>query len=202
MVTYYRCGICGDAYNIDPPRPHELGGVFGDGVIVSSHLSGSILTTTVEITAYHRGYWQFKLCPDPDRNDQDCFDEYVLELEEGGTKYYPNKGSNKYEVSYRLPSGLVCEHCVLQWRYTAGNNWGTCKNGTQGLGCGNQEEFGACSDISIVSSRDNSVDTVQTEYGEIPISLLYYLKNGYFDSQQGKDVEETINTNNLGEGVD
>lgn len=43
----------------------------------------------------------------------------------------------------------MCEHCVIQWRYIAGNNWGTCSNGTTGMGCGHQEEFRACADIAI-----------------------------------------------------
>lgn len=38
---------------------------------------------------------------------------------------------------------------MLQWRYVAGNNWGVCENGTGAVGCGPQEEFRACSDISI-----------------------------------------------------
>ncbi|GBP08956.1 hypothetical protein EVAR_78322_1 [Eumeta japonica] len=134
---------------------------------------------------------------DPLDNEQECFDNYVLELEEGGTKYYPRAGSVKYDVNYRLPPGLVCEHCVLQWRYTAGNNWGTCKNGTQGLGCGKQEQFGACSDISIGTFKDvqmRKTNYVQTSsktpngYEDVPYPLYFYLKNGYFDAQQVKKI--------------
>jgi hypothetical protein len=44
----------------------------------------------------------------------------------------------------------VCEQCILQWTYIAGNNWGNCPNGTSGLGCGNQEHFRSCADIKIV----------------------------------------------------
>lgn len=45
--------------------------------------------------------------------------------------------------------GLECANCVLQWRYIAGNNWGTCPDGTGAVGCGAQEEFRACADINI-----------------------------------------------------
>merc|ERR1712098_674476 len=34
-------------------------------------------------------------------------------------------------------------------RYVAANNWGVCEDGTGKVGCGPQEEFRACSDISI-----------------------------------------------------
>ena len=36
---------------------------------------------------------------------------------------------------------LSCSQCILQWTYTAGNNWGVCANGTGELGCGPQETF-------------------------------------------------------------
>lgn len=146
----------------------------------------------MQITASHLGFWEFKICPDPERNDQECFDEYVLELENGGTKYYPTRGSTTYNVNYRLPRDLVCEHCVLQWRYTAGNNWGICNNGTQGLGCGNQEQFLACSDINIGNSGTREL-VGNSEENEIPNPLFNYLKNGFFDAQQGKLVEEVNN---------
>ena len=64
---------------------------------------------------------------------------------------------------------LSCSQCILQWTYTAGNNWGVCSNGTGELGCGPQEtfrwprtilffrsswflSFRACSDIRILPS--------------------------------------------------
>lgn len=45
--------------------------------------------------------------------------------------------------------GLECGNCVLQWKYTSGNNWGKCKDGTSAQGCGPQEEFRGCSDVTI-----------------------------------------------------
>ncbi|CAK1555526.1 unnamed protein product [Leptosia nina] len=149
-----KCGVCGDAYDIATPRPHELGGLYGDGVIVANYTSGQIIDITVEITAFHMGYWYFKLCPKPEAElKQTCFDQFPLELENGGFYYFPEYGGN-FTVKYRLPEDLVCEHCVLQWRYVAGNNWGHCDDGTDGMGCGKQETFGSCSDISIHPSND------------------------------------------------
>lgn len=49
----------------------------------------------------------------------------------------------------RLPNELRCERCVLQWWYTAGNNWG-CDSSGCGLGRGdNNEQFVNCADVSI-----------------------------------------------------
>ncbi|XP_026733298.1 uncharacterized protein LOC113497784 [Trichoplusia ni] len=145
-----RCGVCGDAYNTPSPRPHELGGKYGKGYIVATYAPGEVITTNVYISAYHMGFWEFRICTDPYDNTQECFDQHLVELEDGETKYYPKDGSAYYEVKYRLPTDLVCDHCVLQWKYTAGNNWGFCEDGTQGLGCGHQENFFTCSDIAIL----------------------------------------------------
>lgn len=59
-------------------------------------------------------------------------------------------------MKYLLPPGLTCYQCVLQWRYIAGNNWGMCPNGTGAVGCGQQEEFRACADISIHDQAGSS----------------------------------------------
>jgi hypothetical protein len=45
---------------------------------------------------------------------------------------------------------------VLQWKYIAGNNWGQCADGTGAVGCGPQEEFRACSDISVGEGGTNA----------------------------------------------
>ena len=55
-------------------------------------------------------------------------------------------------LTYRLPPDIVCKHCVLRWRYVTGRTWGRALNGTECLGCGPQEEFRACADVTIVSA--------------------------------------------------
>ena len=30
----------------------------------------------------------------------------------------------------RLPPGLTCSRCVLQWTWRSANSWGNCRNGT------------------------------------------------------------------------
>lgn len=158
-----------------PPRPHELGGTYGQGIIVARYQSEESFDVTVDITAFHQGYWIFKICPDRKSTSQSCFDKFPVRMEKGGLKFFPPKGG-KYTIKYRLPKGLHCEHCVLQWRYIAGNNWGVCKNGTSGMGCGDQETFGACSDISISSPN-------YIQGGKTPINLAY---TG--DVDQGKNT--------------
>jgi hypothetical protein len=50
---------------------------------------------------------------------------------------------------------------VLQWKYVAGNNWGICADGNGAVGCGDQEEFRACSDIAIGKGVASAIPTVK-----------------------------------------
>lgn len=54
-----------------------------------------------------------------------------------------------------------CQHCVLQWKYIAGNNWGICADGNGAVGCGNQEEFRACSDVAIGKGSASAIPTIK-----------------------------------------
>merc|ERR1711970_868783 len=56
-------------------------------------------------------------------------------------------GNNK--ISVKLPAGLRCSQCVIQWKWHCGNNWGCDKSGC-GMGHGPQEEFYGCADVKIV----------------------------------------------------
>jgi len=57
----------------------------------------------------------------------------------------------KYQV--RLPAGIKCDRCVLQWTYKAGNTWAICPDGIGRVGCGPQEWFRNCGDIRIVPDK-------------------------------------------------
>lgn len=148
-----KCGICGDRWD-DEPRQHEAPhGIFANGLITRRYKQGYIIPVVVDVTANHNGHFEFKLCPndnifkDP---SQECFDQFPLRTSEGYK--YPIFGSDGigYQQLYvELPLTVTCEQCILQWTYVAGNNWGTCDNGTSGIGCGPQEHFRSCADIQI-----------------------------------------------------
>ncbi|KAL0867947.1 hypothetical protein ABMA27_008620 [Loxostege sticticalis] len=145
-----KCGVCGDAWDAQQPRAHEYGGRFYKGVIVRRYAPKDTITIKVELTANHNGYFEFRICDEFKGTTQDCLDKNVLKLNgRDDTKFYPRDGNKVYEMKYRLPEGFECSHCVMQWRYIAGNNWGKCDNGTEAVGCGPQEEFRACADIAI-----------------------------------------------------
>ncbi|XP_025423907.1 uncharacterized protein LOC112693172 [Sipha flava] len=172
-----KCGICGDPWDSPQPRLHEAGGKYGLGVIVRRYKTGQPMIVRVELTANHRGYFEFRLCPNNAPKQvatQACLDKHVLRRVRTKdaddmfheTRYYPGTENKVYEMRYLLPDGMTCSQCVLQWKYVAGNNWGVCENGTGAVGCGPQEEFRACADIS-VSDRDGTVDT--SPYPTVPV---------------------------------
>jgi len=150
-----KCGICGDPYN--GPKPHEApGGKYANGIIVDTYQPGQEVQVTIEVTANHKGYFEFKLCPNNNVNmdpEQDCFDNNVLEVVNGDGKKFPiGSESKNYYPKIKLPDGLTCSQCILQWTYVTGNSWacdpatGQCCVGCNPL---KQEHFRACADIAI-----------------------------------------------------
>lgn len=37
-----KCGVCGDAYHIENPRPHEAGGLYAKGIISKFYTAGQV----------------------------------------------------------------------------------------------------------------------------------------------------------------
>ncbi|XP_043210295.1 uncharacterized protein LOC122375152 [Amphibalanus amphitrite] len=147
-----KCGICGDAYDEPQPRTHEIGGPYYKGIIVRNYAVGQEIKATVQITANHLGFFQFKMCPvsgDVEAT-QECLDKHILTVAgTNSTDYYITDEVRDFDVTLQLPEDLECEHCVFQWRYHAGNDWGVCPDGTGRDGCGPQEEFYGCADVSV-----------------------------------------------------
>ncbi|CAF3871404.1 unnamed protein product, partial [Rotaria sp. Silwood1] len=86
-----------------------------------------------------------------------------------------------------LPDGLSCSHCVLQWRYHAGNSWGIdIETGKSCLDCGHQEEFYNCADISIAPEDNNlllsSSTTTTTTTTHEPLFVFPYFDSFVFPS--------------------
>ena len=149
-----KCGVCGDPWH--GPRENEPPGKYANGIIVRKYSVGQIMTVVVELTANHKGWIEFRLCQndDPSRAvPQSCFDKNVLEIVETNSKRYtvPDKdGYTKIKLNLQLPDDIKCKDCVFQWKYNAGNSWGTDPVTGRGcIGCGNQEQFYGCADIAI-----------------------------------------------------
>jgi len=147
-VNRGRCGLCGDDYRRATPRENELGGRYGQGTIVRN-IDTNVTNILVQITANHLGYIFFELCnlDTAGAESESCFQR--LRFVDGSDKYYIGSTRGLISSDVVIPSGTQCNHCVLRWTYTAGNNWGICSDGRGALGCGPQETFKNCADVSI-----------------------------------------------------
>lgn len=122
-------------------------------MIVKSYKMGDLIPVSVKLTQEHLGFFSFKICNLQEQKETEaCFDKWPILFKDGSSKHKVLAGVKDYELEIRLPVDLRCNHCVLRWVYIAGNSWGWCdKAQTKGaLGCGDQEEFRSCSDISIL----------------------------------------------------
>ena len=177
-----KCGVCGDPWDQNP-RDHEPGGQYATGKIGKTYHEGQIINITVDITANHYGYFEFRLC----QNDefmkavtQECFDKHLLLINENNEKVktlqekeYLEKDLDKYKyfvkdkgnaiinIKATLPKGITCRHCVIQWKYHSANRFGDKVNNkaVSCLGCSDkQEEFYNCADVEILGShnKDNN----------------------------------------------
>lgn len=114
--------MCGDDYSLSQPRPNEIGGKFGQGVIVKSYTGVNIAEINVLITANHLGYFRFDLCnlDEFGSESEECFDKYPLLFADGNRKLQIGSTTGNIYSNVTLPSGVSCKHCVLRWVYTAG----------------------------------------------------------------------------------
>lgn len=128
-----RCGLCGDNWRDERPRKHELGGEFGEGVIVKTYVQGSTIWVVGTLVYNHSGgKFVTNICN---------LDEFGVESEECFAKnpVYTATGELFYEVpdhehrhfpyQITLPAELHCNHCVLQWTYVTANDTGICPDG-------------------------------------------------------------------------
>ena len=123
-----KCGVCGDPWERPQPRDNEAGGKYGNGIIVKNYPAGSDMNVVVEVTTSHRGWFEFRLCVNNDVTNiinHDCLNDNLLQLADGsGTRYsigyMPENSKGNVSVALRLPEGLTCSQCVLQWKYNAG----------------------------------------------------------------------------------
>lgn len=114
----------------------------------------------VQLTKSHLGYFEFRLCPQNNPlvpATQECLDQNLLELGDGSgqTKFIVDSWDDKfYNTTVKLPVGLTCRQCVLQWHYKTANSFGECEDGSFQMGCGDQEVFRACADVRIVVAEN------------------------------------------------
>ncbi|KAJ8319947.1 hypothetical protein KUTeg_001534 [Tegillarca granosa] len=159
-----KCGICGDPYS--GKRDNEAGGKYATGIITRQYRAGDVIDVDIQITANHKGWSEFRLCPNNDVNKpatQECLDKHLLQLADGsGTRFQLSTEVGHFKIKLKLPDGLTCTQCVLQWKWHAGNSWGFDRVNNRGcIGCGAQEEFYGCADVAIRGDGNESQQTAK-----------------------------------------
>ncbi len=100
--------------------------------LTASHLGrlyvvdSSMIQCILLIFEYISGYFEVRLCPSNNPLvpvTQECLDKHVLPLANGsGTRYYiTNFEKQVHTYQVKLPTGVVCDQCVLQWHYHTGS---------------------------------------------------------------------------------
>ena len=122
QVNKGKCGLCGDPLD-RLPRPHEDVNQYAKGVIVRNYTtSDPFIDVTIEVKANMKGHFEFRLCDDISdvkKLTQECLDKHLLVIKDHGKQFKPNKIGNIF-LKLRMPKGVTCKHCVLQWKWKTG----------------------------------------------------------------------------------
>ena len=113
--------------------PHDNippNGIYAQGFVTRDYDEGDVIVTRVQITADHKGYFEFKLCPNNGVTKpvtQECLDMTVLTIVNASrtepTRYYTHGTDyTTYDLHVQLPVGVYCNQVVLQWRYHTGRH--------------------------------------------------------------------------------
>ena len=80
----------------------------------------------IDVTTSHKGFFAFRLCPNNDPKKApsgECFAKYPLKLTNGQAFYFlgpKERMGTRVELKLKLPDGLECWQCIIQWTYVAG----------------------------------------------------------------------------------
>ena len=157
-----KCGVCGDAYHDRNPKYVYPGKFAKDVFITKTYKEGETIQVTIKITSNHQGFFRFSVGKVMSRPITQQQLTYVLLQPDGSNTWQLHSSTNgNFQIRLVLPRGLTCDHCVLQWWWTVGNNWGCDDNGNCGTGKGKkQETFVNCADIKITPSGGPAPGTV------------------------------------------
>lgn len=93
------------------------------GIITGRYTAGQIIDIEVELTQSHLGFMEFRLCANPGNGGgetQACFNQHVLQRADGRGSRIDVTNTGWYRQQMRLPAGVRCSRCVIQWNYRAG----------------------------------------------------------------------------------
>lgn len=177
-INHGKCGVCGDPFD-QTPRDNEAGGKYSSQIISAIYISGSTAEVTVDVANADGGYFEFRLCANNNLTQavsDDCINKGILQLDDKTTRYTAvREGLNT--VLVKLPTGLECDQCVLQWKFNIGDHYGCEKDLTGAETCGfgkgkTQTEYFACADIAIYNADKVKSLEQQMQQGEASYTVV------------------------------
>lgn len=116
-----------------------------------AYMAGQEVTFKITISTHHMGHYEFRLCNrsldgstlESAQEGQDCLDQVLLQRAPPASTCSPNDPDPdcqpldadyphrwylpptsygmEHVMRYRIPAGLSCRHCTLQWYWATGN---------------------------------------------------------------------------------
>ncbi|XP_060072890.1 uncharacterized protein LOC132552715 [Ylistrum balloti] len=145
-----KCSPCGDAANSN--RPNEHGGKYSIGKVVARYRESQYVNVSVDIRSLNPGgTFQFSLCvtDKTTKVSHSCFQQHILRWQNTQITQIPapqQQGLATYTL--KLPTGVICENCVVQWLWRDGSS--TC-DPPGSSNCG-QQTVTNCADVQIFSA--------------------------------------------------
>ena len=120
-----KCGVCGDEYGIENPKFQYPGAFATNPPIVRTYEEGQQIDVQIKITANHKGYFTFRLAPLVKQPiTQNELNQIMLRLPNGDAEWkLASEKNGMYTIKLQLPNGVTCNHCVIQWWWSTGNNY-------------------------------------------------------------------------------
>jgi hypothetical protein len=172
---------CGIVQSGSTPYVFGDGGLSYENTKYINHYSqNELIEAKIKVTAMHGGRYEFRIqdvgiAMDPDGSlwkdlpplyvesftpacngagcrDEPCVAEKTCANIPLGA--YETGTGTEMKMMVQLPSNLVCEHCVLQWRYITGNS---CPGG---ISCEGGEKFWNCIDLKITPTNPVTSPTI------------------------------------------
>lgn len=125
-------GVCGGLNGGD--GRFSVGGEFAERKITGHYRSGGVIEVEMNVWVNHWGWFDIRLCPlsnpgiaaEKRELNEHCLSQHKLKQANGkGSRHWINHGlrsANFIEkATYRLPKGVKCKRCVLQWRWVTGH---------------------------------------------------------------------------------
>ena len=107
-------GLCGD---IGERRAFTAGGKWGATAARGTYVAGGVMDVEVKLTAWHGGWFEFRLCVPRDGGadksvpeTQECFNQHVLKVHESTPGYGQVNGHGKHRLDYQgIAPGVRCK---------------------------------------------------------------------------------------------